>query len=702
MESLHAIFSAILQVHRKYPPIFMYGNENFMHALKSPTVKAVHWSLGCWQEQVLKRLHVLKEEDIKKLDLDSNQFFTHHLLKDLLRCQSGISDWFTRPKTSSIERALILRCLLEWSFVSETAFKELCRLTNQAHPKFAATVAAADEEKLWVWLMCFVQCVFTTTLLANFHHIHHPVTHTCFVEHALKLTVPIFLFLGPTPARPVQILGHLESLASIYPESYVTQNKVVLMTASYVYHSEPQLGKIQDSFKMEDLSEQDNINLQSFADSGAGLVAFLNRTYTLKTLPCHSLLCVEESVKLWDKSAQQLASGCITEKLEEMELNPNPSLCEVRQSWAGLVSSRRAIVNQFFLEDLKPISLDWKDRMDLAALEEVLDTYYASRIDAAFEEVVDAHARRIDAGSCKAVIGFVYLLTDHFLQEDMPYHDTNPLLPLYFILTSILTYCHQQSFTSQQKFQMFFDTLFPTGNNHTEQSLHAYVMKCVSELKVLPPEKDQFQHIHQCVEEVSNTTNIENSGHLANASDGTPNEEFEFHPTRVKKNSKKSSETEKTGKPSSLSRSDQQCKITASALIDLGTDSPAGHTDVNPPDLGKCDESLVHTPQQKHLQQRLQSLSRSDQQCEIAVSALIDLGTNSPAWQTDVNPPDLVKCDETLVRTPQQKHLQQRLQTSLTKKSTKRSSVSESLTPRSGSKRSRKQTPIFGSESKKV
>jgi len=138
----------------------MYGNENFMHALKSPTVKAVHWSLGCWQEQVLKRLHVLKEEDIKKLDLDSNQFFTHHLLKDLLRCQSGISDWFTRPKTSSIERALILRCLLEWSFVSETAFKELCRLTNQAHPKFAATVAAADEETLGLAYVLRPVCVY--------------------------------------------------------------------------------------------------------------------------------------------------------------------------------------------------------------------------------------------------------------------------------------------------------------------------------------------------------------------------------------------------------------------------------------------------------------------------------------------------------------------------------------------------------------
>ena len=96
-------------------------------------------------------------------------------------------------------------------------------------------------------------------------------------------------------------------------------------------------------------------------------------------------------------------------------------------------------------------------------------------------------------------------------------------------------------------------------------------------------------------------------------------------------------------------------------------------------------------------------LSRSDAQYKIAVSALIDLVTNSHARHTDVNPPDLENCDESLVHTPQQKRLQQRLQTSLAKKSTKRSSVSETyLTLRSGSKRSRKQTPIFGSESKKV
>lgn len=315
-----------------------------MHALKSSTVKAVHWSLSCWQLKVLKRLHVLTEEDhlIKKLDIDSNQFLTQCLLKDLLSCQSGVSEWFTRPNTSSIERALILRCLLEWSFVSKTAFKQLCNLTNhRANPKFAATAAAAGEEKIWVWLKCFVQCVFTTTLVANFHQNHHPVTHTCFVDHAMNVTEPVFLFLGPTPgSESLQILGNLVSLASKYPKSYVRQNKVVLMTASYVYRWRAQLEKIYDSLKMEDcLSEHgNNINPQSFADSGAGLIDFINDTYIMKTLPCHSLLRVEESVKLGDESdlqtAQQVASGRITEKPEEMELNPNPSL---EESQSGLV-----------------------------------------------------------------------------------------------------------------------------------------------------------------------------------------------------------------------------------------------------------------------------------------------------------------------------------------------------------------------------
>jgi Uma2 family endonuclease len=117
---------------------------------------------------------------------------------------------------------------------------------------------------------------------------------------------------------------------------------------------------------------------------------------------------------------------------------------------------------------------------------------------------------------------------------------------------------------------------------------------------------------------------------------------------------------------------------------------------VNHPDLVNCDESLLHTPQQKRLQQRLLTMSlKGDQHSKIAASALIDLGMNLSAVS------DKGKCNDSSEHTPRQTRLQERLQKTLAKNIVPKRPLAEtSLIP--VSKRSRKPNPSLSRESNKV